>query len=127
MEIMDKYGYLESALEYIERYIVSGRGLQKTAKKARISEDLIKNLSSSLSGFSEKQFFVALQEKIEESHSSISGAEAEISGADISIDMHKNKAFVLMNVVCDIVVDGEKEDKLKMDIKIFSKNNIQIS
>lgn len=126
MEIIDKYGYLESALEYIEKNIVSGRGLQKIAKKARINEDLLKNLSLSLRGFSEKQFFVALQEKIEERHSSISGADAEILAADISVETQKNKAYILMSIVCDIVIDGEHEDKLEMDIKIFSKNNIQI-
>ena len=126
MEIIDKYGYLESALDYIEKNIVSGRGLQKIAKKARINEDLLKNLSLLLSSFSEKMFFIALQEKIEERHSSMSGAEAEISGTDISIETQKNKAFVLMNLICDIVIDGEKEDKIKMDIKIFSKIDIKI-
>lgn len=125
MEIIDKYGYLESALEYIEKNIVSGKGLQKIAKKARINEGLLKNLSLSLKNFSEKQFFTALQEKIEESHSSISGADAEILSADISVETQKNKAYILMSVVCDIVIDGEQEDKIKMDIKIFSKNNIQ--
>ena len=56
MEIIDKYGYLEAALDYIEKNIVSGRGLQKLAKKAGVNEDLVKNLSSALSGFSEKMF-----------------------------------------------------------------------
>lgn len=127
MEIIDKNGYLESALEYIEKNIVSGKGLQKIAKKAGVSEGLLKNLSFSLKNFSEKQFFTALHEKIEESHSSLSGANAEISGADISVETQKNKAFVLMNITCDIVVDGEKEDRIEMDIKIFSKNNIRIA
>ena len=57
MQIIDKYGYLESAIGYIEKGIASGRGLQKIAKKAGINEDLIKNLSVLLNGFSEKQFF----------------------------------------------------------------------
>ena len=125
MGIIDKYGYLESALGYIEKNIMSGRGLQKIAKKARVNEDSLKNLSLSLSNFSEKQFFVALQEKIEERHSSLSGADVEISGADISIELIKNKAYVSMSLLCDIVADGEKEDSLKMDIRIFSKDNIQ--
>jgi hypothetical protein len=127
MEIIDKYGYLESALEYVERHIVSGRGLQKTAKKARISEDLLKNLSLALRNFSEKQFFAVFQEEIEKRHSSVSGADVEISGADISIETQKGKAFILMNLVCDIVIGDEQEDVIKMDIKIFSKNDIQIS
>ena len=126
MEIIDKYGYLESALEYIEKNIVSGRGLQKIAKKAGIKEDLLKNLSLSLSGFSEKMFFTILQQEIEDRHSSVSGADVEISGADISLETQKNKAFILMSLICDIVVDGEKEDKIKMDIKIFSKIDIKI-
>lgn len=126
MEIIDKYGYLESALEYIEKNIVSGRGLQKTAKKARISEDLIKNLSLSLRGFSEKIFVTILHQEIEDRHSSISGADVEISGADISIEATKNRAFILMDLICDIVIDGEKEDKLKVGVKIFSKNEIKI-
>ena len=127
MEIIDKYGYLESALEYIEKNIVSGRGLQKIAKKARIKEDLLKSLSSSLNGFSEKMFFVILKQEIEDRHSSVSGADVEISGADISLETQKNKAFISMSLTCDIVIDGEKEDKIKMDIKIFSKIDIKIS
>ena len=127
MEIIDKYGYLESALAYIEKNIVSGRGLQKIAKKARVSEDLLNNLSLSLGSFSEKQFFTILLAEIEERHSSLSGADAEIAGANISIEIEKKKPFVLMSLVCDIVADGEREDRIKMDVKIFSKNNIQIS
>jgi len=126
MEIIDKYGYLESALDYIEKNIVSGRGLQKVAKKAGIREDLIKNLSSSLSGFSEKIFVTILHQEIEDRHSSIDVADAEVSSVDVSIDTQRNKAFILLNLVFDIVIDGEKEDKIKIDIKIFSKNNIQI-
>ena len=126
MEIIDKYGYLESALEYIDKNIVSGRGLQKIAKKADIQEDLIKNLSLALAGFSEKTFVTILHQEIEDRHSSISGAEVEISGADISLDTQKSKAFILLKLVCDIVIDGENEDKIKIDTRIFSKNNIQI-
>ena len=127
MEIIDKYGYLESALEYIEKNIVSGRGLHKIAEKTGINEDLLKNLSLSLSGFSEKMFATILQQEIEDRHSSISGADVEISGVDISVETQKKKAFVLMKLICDMVIDGEKDDKIKIDIKIFSKINIQIS
>lgn len=135
MQIIDKYGYLDSALDYIEKGIVSGQGLQKIAKKARINEDLLKNLSLALKDFSEKQFFLLLQDKIEDRHSSTSGADVEISGADISIETQGDskrhqrrppRAFILMNLICDIVVDDQEEDKIKIDIKIFSKNNIQI-
>jgi hypothetical protein len=126
MEIIDKNGYLESALDYIEKNIVSGKGLQKIAKKSGIKEDLLRNLSLALKNFSEKQFYVGLQEKIEASHSSISGADAEISGVDISINTHKNAAFISFNLDCDIVVDGEKEDCIKMEAKIFSGDKIQI-
>lgn len=127
MEIIDKYGYLESALEYISKNIVSGRGLQKIAKKAGTGENSLRTLSLALKDFSEKQFFTILNEEIEESHSSLSGASAEITGADISIENDRNKAFVLLGITFDIVIDGEKEDVIKKEVKIFSKNNIYVS
>lgn len=127
MQIIDKCGYLEAALGFIEKNIVSGKGLQKIAAKTGIRENSLRTLSLSLKNFSEKQLFTALHEKIEDIHSSLSGADAEISGADISIESQKNKAFILMNVICDIVVDGDREDRLDVDIKIFSKNNIQVN
>ena len=127
MEIIDKYGYLEDALEYIEKNLVSGRGLRQIAKKTGISDDKINNLSSALRGFSEKMFFTILKQEIEDRHSSIDGADAEISGVDISIVAKKNNAFVLMKLVCDIVADGEKEDKIKMDVRLFSKIDVRIS
>lgn len=120
MDLIDKKGYLKSALRYIEKDIASDRNLKKLAEKAGINEVLIKNLSVSLKKFSEKYFFTVLQEKIEEKHSSLSGAEAEISGVDISLEKHKNKAFVLMNLILDIVSDDEKEDRIELNIKIFS-------
>ncbi|MFH1968391.1 MAG: hypothetical protein ABIJ84_03330 [bacterium] len=126
MEIIDKRGYLELALRYIERNIISGRGLQKIAKKAGVTEDLLKSLSLSLKKFSEKQFFTALKERIEEIHSSLSGATAEVSAVDISIEKQENAAFVFLNIVFDIVIDGEQEDEIKINAKIFSKNNMQI-
>ena len=54
-----------------------------------------------------------LQEKLEERHSSLSGAEVEVSGADVSIENEKKNVFVLLSLVFDIVLDGEKEDKTK--------------
>ena len=126
MEIIDKYGYLEGALEYIEKNLISGRGLHEVAEKTGIKEDLLKSLSLSLDGFSEKMFLTILQQEIEDRHSSISGADVEISGVDISLETQKNRAFILMKLVSDIVVDGEKEDKIKMDIKIFSKIDVRI-
>jgi len=125
MQIIDKYGYLEQALNYIEKHIASGRGLQKLAKKAGIKEDLLQNLYLALKNFSEKKFFAVFQERIEDRHSSIPGADVEIFEADISIESQKGRAFILMNLICDIVVDGEQEDKIKMEIKIFSKDNIK--
>jgi hypothetical protein len=126
MEIIDKYGYLESALDFIEKNIVSGRGLQKIARKTSINEDLLRNLSLALSGFSEKMFFTILQQEIEDRHSSVSGADVEISEVDLSVETQKNKAFILLKLVCDIVVDGEREDKIKIEIKMFSKIDIRI-
>ena len=127
MEIIDKGGYLESALRYIERNIVSGKGLHKIARKSGVSEDLLKNLNLALKNFSEKQFFTALHEAVEESHSSLSGAVAEVSAADISIETRKNKAFICMGLTFNIIYDDEIEDQLNFDVKIFSKNNIQIA
>ena len=31
-----------------------------------------------------------------------------------------------MKIICDIVIDNEKEDSMKIDIKIFSKIDIKI-
>ena len=56
MEIIDKYGYLESALGYIEKNIVAGRNLQKLAEKSRVNMNLLKKLSAALLNFSERQF-----------------------------------------------------------------------
>lgn len=126
MQILDKYGYLESALGYIEKQIISGKGLQKIAKKTGINEDLLKNLSLALKGFSEKQVLTSIAEKLEEGHSSLSGAIGEIDGTDLSVELQGNKAFVLLTVVCDIVSNDETEDKIKLEIQIISKNNIKI-
>lgn len=118
MQIIDKNGYLDSALKYIEKGMLSGRGLQKTAKKTRIDEGLLKSLSLRLSDFSEKQFFTNLQEKIEYVHGFTPGAEVQISGADVSIENKKGKAIIAMNLICDIVIDGEQEDKIKINMQI---------
>jgi len=126
MQIVDKYGYLEDVLNYIEKNIIESKHFEKLAKKARVGEGLLKKLSKELRGFSEKYFLTALQEKLEERHSSLSGAEAEIFLADVGIDVEKNKAFILIYLNWDIVIDGEKEDKIVTTIKIYSKNNIQI-
>lgn len=126
MEIIDKRGYLESALGYIEKHIVAGHGLQKLAQKTGVDITLLKKLAQDLHNFSEKQFFTVLQEEIESRHSSISGADVEISGADLSIETEKKRAYILMNVACEVVLDGEKEDKINISAKILSGNNIQI-
>jgi len=125
MQIIDKYGYLENAFDYIDRQIVSGRGLKKISKKTGMDEDLLKSLSSVLKDFSEKQFFCVLEEKIEEKHGSAPDDDIEISEVDLSVEREKGKALVLMNLTCDVAVDGEQEDKIKIEIKIFSKNNIK--
>jgi len=127
MEIIDRAGYLESALRYIGKNIISGRGLQKIAKKTGINEGLLKNLSLSLKKFSEKHLFTILHEKLEESHSSLAGATAEISGADISVESRKGRAFILMNIDFDIKADDETEDKIKIEARIFSRNNIYVN
>ena len=32
----------------------------------------------------------------------------------------------IIKIICDIVIDNEKEDSMKIDIKIFSKIDIKI-
>lgn len=127
MEIIDKYGYLEDVIGYIEKNIISCRNFQKLAKKSGVNEILLKKLSTELQKFSEKYFFTCLEEELEKRHSSLSGADAEISGADMSVETEKGRAFVLMILSSNIVIDGEAEDKIKIKIKIFSKNNIIIN
>ncbi len=126
MQIIDKYGYLDGALDYIEKNIVSGRGLHKVANRARLKEDLVKNLSLRLKNFSEKQFLTLLQQKIEDRHNADLGANAEILSVDLSVESENKKLFIWMDLICNIVIDNEAEDKIKINIKIFSKNNIKI-
>jgi hypothetical protein len=125
MQIIDKYGYLENALSYIDKQIISGRGLLKISKKAGIEEGPLKNLSLALKDFSEKKLFSVLQEKIDDWDSSTTTAEVEISQVDMGVESQKGKVFILMNLICNIEADGEEKDKIRMDIKIFSKNNIR--
>ncbi len=126
MQIVDKYGYLEDVLNYIEKNIICAKHFEKLSKKARLSEYLLKKLSKDLQGFSEKYFLTSLQDKLEERHSSLAGAEAEVFLADVGIEVEKSKAFVLICLNWDVVIDEEKEDKITTIVKIFSKNNIQI-
>ncbi len=126
MEIVDKYGYLEDVLKYIEKNIINSRGLFKISQKANIEQALLQNLSRSLKGFSENQFFTALEEKLEERHSSPLDASAELAGADMGIELDKNKAFIMIKFKWDIAVEGEREDRTSMQVQIFSKNNIKV-
>lgn len=126
MEIIDRYGYIEDALAFIEKNIIAGRNLKNLAKKAGIDEVLLKKLSSSLKNFSEKLFFTNLEEELEERHSSLLGANAENFFADVKIDAKDKKAFIIICLKWNIIVDGENEDKTTTLIKIFSSSNIQI-
>lgn len=126
MEIIDKYGYLEQSLEFIEKNLVSGKGLRKIAKKARIDAKFLEKFCVFLKGFSEKQFYTLLQEKLENKHSSLLGAVAEISGTDVSIENDKEAIFIFLLILCDIVVDSELEEKVEVKAKIFSKNKIEV-
>ncbi len=126
MEIIDKYGYLESALGYIEKNIIAGRNFQKLAKKSGVGESLLRKLSQELRGFSEKHFLTSLQEKLEERHSSLGGVDAELTFADIGIEVRNNKALVLIYFKWALAIDGESEDKAKMSVEILSKNKFKI-
>lgn len=127
MEIIDKSGYLKSAVRYIENNIVSGKSLERISKKAGIKEVLIKNLCLSLKKFSEKQFFTAIHEALEQSHSSLSGAVAEVSSAELSVEARNQRAFIFLTLSFNIIADDEKQDRLDLDIKIFSEDKILIS
>ena len=96
MEIIDKYGYLEDVIGYIEKNIISSRTFKKLAEKSGVNEILLKKLSADLQKFSAKYFFTCLEEELEKNHSSLSGADAEISGADISIETRKGRVFISM-------------------------------
>lgn len=126
MEIIDKYGYLEDAMSYIEKSIINKKGWQNIVKKAGIDKEILENLSNKLKDFSETSFFTLLEGKLESIHSSIAGATAEIGGADLGIEVYRNKPFILLNLKWDIVIDDEKEDRVLMEVKIFSKNDIHI-
>lgn len=126
MEIIDKYGYLEGALSYIDRSIISAKSLQKISKKSGVDEILLKNFKDKIKNFSEKYFLSILNEELEDAHSSLSGATAEVSGVDISIEKDGNCAYIFLRLFFDIMADNEEEDKTKIDFKIYSKNNIKI-
>ena len=63
MDLIDKKGYLKSALRYIEKDITSDRNLKKLAEKAGISEVSIKNLSVSLKIFLKNIFLLFYKRK----------------------------------------------------------------
>lgn len=125
MEIIDKYGYLEDVLNYIEKNIVMGCGLKRIAKKANLRlEDLLK-FSNYIKDFSERELLTLLKEKLEDRHSSIAGADAEVTSVDMSIENKKKNIYILLNLKWDIAVDGEKEEEVLMNVEIF-KDKINI-
>jgi hypothetical protein len=127
MQIIDKNGYLDAALGYIERVIISGRGLRQIAQKTRINEDLLKSLSLSLVGLSENDVMSKIQEKLEERHGFLSGADAEVCSAYVDISLEKKLPYLLLRSAFEIMMDGQKDDTTEIEIKIFSRKNIQIS
>lgn len=127
MEIVDKYGYLEEAVGYMEKNIISSKGWPVVLRKIKIQKELLVALSAGIQKFSENAFFALLEEKLEKRRSSITGAEAEVFGVDLKIDTEKNKAFILLTLNFKIVQKGETEDKITMAVKIYSKENIKVN
>ena len=127
MEIVDKYGYLEEVIGYIEQNIISEKGWPRVLRKIRISKELLAELSLGIKKFSENAFFALLEEKLEKRHSSITGAEAYVYGVDLKIDIEKKKAFILLTLNFKIVQREETQDKITMIIKMFSKENIKVN
>ena len=127
MEIVDKYGFLEEAIGYIEKNIIASKGWPIVLRKLKLPKEMLAELSSALQKLSENAFFVLLEEKLEARHSSLTGAEAIVYGVDLTVDNDKKKAFILLTLNFKIVQNEETEDKVTMVIKIYSKENIKIS
>ena len=127
MEIVDKYGFLEEAIGYIEQNIISNKGWPKVLRKLKLPKEMLAELSLALQKLSENAFFVLLEEKLEARHSSLAGAEAIVYGVDLTIDNDKKKAFIILTLNFKIVQREETEDKITMIIKIYSKENIRVN
>lgn len=127
MEIVDKYGYLEEVIAYIEKNIISSKGWPVVLRKIKISKELLAGLSAGIQKFSENAFFALIEEKLEKRHSSITGAEAYVYGVDLKIDTERIKAFILLTLNFKIVQKEETEDKITMVVKIYSKENIKVN
>lgn len=127
MEIVDKYGYLEEAIGYLERNIISDSGWPKVLRKIKISKEMLASLSLGIKKISENSLFTLLEDKLEERHSSITGAQAEVYGVDLTIDSDKKKAFVVLTLNFKIVQAEETEDKTTMVVRIYSKENIKVN
>lgn len=127
MEIVDKYGYLEEAIGYLEKNIISDSGWPKVLRKIKISKEMLASLSLGIKKISENSLFTLLEDKLEERHSSITGAQAEVYGVDLTIDSDKKKAFVVLTLNFKIVQAEETEDKTTMVVRIYSKENIKVN
>lgn len=131
MEIVDKYGFLEEAIGYLEQNIISEKGWPKVLRKIKLDKQLLADLSLGLKKFSENSFFVMIEEKLEARHSSITGAQAEVYGVDLTIDTEgpakKKKALIIFTLKFKIVQKEITEDKVTMIVKIYSKENIKVT
>lgn len=126
MELVDKYGYLEETLNYIETHILNPKAWGKICSKLKLKKEVLEDLSKKLKNFSEKYLFEVLEQKLEKRHSSIAGDEAELYATDLTILMEKKKAYVQIIFKWRIVEDEEEEDRITTSVKIFSKDNIKV-
>lgn len=126
MKLVDKYGYLEETLNYIEKNILNQKGWGKICSKLNIKKEVLEDLAKRLKNFSENYLFKVIEEKLEKRHSSITGDQAELYATDLTIEMAGKKAFIQIIFKWRIVEDEEEEDKVTTNIKITSKDKIII-
>jgi hypothetical protein len=126
MKLVDKYGYLEETLNYIETHIINQKGWTRICSKLKIKKEALEDLAKRLKNFSENYLFKVIEEKLEKRHSSIAGDQAELYSTDLTIEMAGKKAFIQIIFKWKIVEDEEEEDRVTTNIKIIAKDNIVI-
>jgi len=126
MEIIDKNGYLRAAFCYIKKKIGSLQEIKKIVEQTGIKENDIRRFVTGLRDFSERNFLSFLEEKLEESHSSLGGVNAEIESVNVGLDTRNRKPYIIIKIIAKILSDDEEEDRVELSFKIFSKNQIEM-